>query len=164
MKTVYIVRHAKSSWEDMTLSDHDRPLLPVGVKRTKKIAEFLKNKKIHPEVMLSSSAVRALETAKIIARETGFPVEKIKIEERLYHASEETILEELSALPDKIESAMVFGHNPTLTWFVSRYIKTGIDNLPTSGVVGIQYKTDRWENVANARSKVRLIIFPRMLK
>ncbi len=164
MKTVYIVRHAKSSWEDMTLSDHDRPLLPVGVKRTKKIAEFLKKKAICPDVILSSSAVRALETAKIIAGVLEIPVQNIKIEERLYHASEETILAELSALSDKIESAMVFGHNPTLTWFVSGYIKSGIDNLPTSGVVGIRFKTGHWKDIANARSKISLIIFPRMLK
>jgi len=66
MKSVYIVRHAKSSWEDITLSDHDRPLLPVGINRTRKIAEYLKKKKIRPDIILSSSAVRALKTLIIL--------------------------------------------------------------------------------------------------
>ncbi len=164
MKSVYIVRHAKSSWEDITLSDHDRPLLPVGINRTRKIAEYLKKKKIRPDIILSSSAVRALKTAKIIAGIIDFPLEKIKVEERLYHASSSDILDELYALPDDVETAMVFGHNPTLTYFVNHFVKSGIDNLPTSGVVGIRFKTDRWEKIANARYKADFIVFPKMLK
>lgn len=164
MKTVYIVRHAKSSWEDFTLSDHDRPLLPVGVKRTKKIAEYLKDKGVHPDLMMSSSAVRALETAKIIAGVIGYPVKKIKVEKRLYDASAEDILAELYALPDQVESVMVFGHNPTLTYLVNHFVKSGIDNLPTSGVVGINFKTGRWQNIPGAPFSVDLIVFPKMLK
>ena len=164
MKTVYIVRHAKSSWEDMTLADHDRPLLPVGIKRTKKIAAYLKQRGIRPDLMLSSSAVRALETAKIIAKEIGYPVDNIKIEKRLYYASASDILDELYALPDEVETAMVFGHNPTLTYFVNQFINSGIDNLPTSGVVGIRFKAGSWEKISNAKYKADLIVFPKMLK
>ena len=164
MKTVYIVRHAKSSWEDITLSDHDRPLLPVGVARTRKVAEYLKKKKIYPDIMLSSSAVRALETARILAGVIGYPVEKIIVEKRLYHASPDQIMEELFGLSDDLSSAMVFGHNPTLTYLANHFLKSGIDNLPTSGVVGIRFKTDRWEKLGEAKFKTKLIVFPKMLK
>lgn len=164
MKTIYIVRHAKSSWDDLSLSDHDRPLLPVGVKRTQRVAEYLKSKSIHPGLLLSSSAVRALETAKIIAAGIGYPPDKIKVEPRFYEASADTILTGLYALPDDLDSVMIFGHNPTVTVFVNLYLKRGIDNLPTSGVVAVRFKTGKWENIAGAHFKVNFVVFPKMLK
>lgn len=164
MKTIYIVRHAKSSWDDLSLSDHDRPLLPVGVKRTQRVAKFLKSKNVRPGLLLSSSAVRALATARIIAGGIGYPPDKIKVEPRLYEASADTILAELCALPDEVESVMIFGHNPTLTVFVNLYLKRSIDNLPTSGVVAVGFKADKWENIAGVYFKVNFAVFPKMLK
>ena len=164
MKTLYVVRHAKSSWEDMSLSDHDRPLLPVGEKKTKRIVEYLKGKGIVPDLLLSSSAKRAYETARIIARGIGYPEKKIKKESALYHASSGDILKELYGLDNGIKSVMIFGHNPTLTYFVNHYLEDTIFNLPTSGLVGIVFETEEWEKIGEAKNHVKFFVTPKMLK
>lgn len=164
MKTLYLVRHAKSSWEDTMLSDHDRPLLGVGIKKTKRIINFLVEKGIKPDLLKSSSARRALNTAKLIAVGIDYPEDKIEVEENLYHASSQTIYHELYALPDDINSIMLFGHNPTFTYFANEFLNPGIENLPTSGVVAITFETDKWEDLGVADFKTKFVVTPKMLK
>ena len=163
-KTLYIVRHAKSSWEDPFLSDHERPLAPKGVRKTKKIAGFLKNSISRPELFLSSTAVRARQTAGILAKELGYPKEKIKYTANLYHAGEDAIFNELYALPDDIHSVMIFGHNPGFTYFVNLFLNPTIDNLPTSGTVSISFSTNKWNEINTAKFHVNFVVFPKMLK
>jgi phosphohistidine phosphatase len=164
MKTLYVVRHAKSSWEDMSLSDHDRPLLPIGEKKTKRIVNYLKGKGVLPDLFISSSATRAYETARIIAKGLGYPEEKIVKEPNLYHASDDDILKELYGLDNDIDSVMIFGHNPTLTYFVNRYLDHTIFNLPTSGLAGIVFETDKWEKIGGAKNHIQFFVTPKMLK
>lgn len=162
-KSVYIVRHAKSSWGNFELSDHDRPLMPIGIKKTHKVVEFLKSKKALPDLIISSTAVRACETAGLIAKGIGYEVDKIRKSKALYHAGIEEIYEELFFIDNSINSVMIVGHNPTLTDFVNGFVRNEIDNLPTTGVVNIIFKTDSWEKVPNAKFKVNFVVFPRML-
>jgi len=164
MKTLYIVRHGKSSWEDAQLPDHDRPLLPVGIKKTKRIAKFLAKKKRIPDLLLTSSARRAYETAEIIADYIGYPAGKIKKERNLYHASPDEIYAELFALPDHLNSVMIFGHNPTLTYFVNDFLSPTIENLPTTGTVSINFDCDTWDQLSGSAFHVNFVVFPRMLK
>lgn len=164
MKTLYIVRHAKSSWDDFSLTDHDRPVSKTGIRKTNRIIEFLKKNKVQPELFVSSSAVRAKTTAFQIAEGLAYPVEKVQIEEALYHADENGIFDALFGLPDEFDSVMLFGHNPTLTYFVNLFLKPQIDNLPTTGVVSIAFKTDKWEKIAEAKFKNNFVVFPGMLK
>ena len=164
MKTIYIVRHGKSSWDDFNLSDHDRPLNKTGIKKTTRIVDYLKKKKVQPELFVSSSAVRAKTTAFQIAEGLGYPIQKVVIEESLYHAGEDDIFSALFGLPDGINSVMLFGHNPTLTDFVNNFLNPKIDNLPTTGVVSIVFKTDKWEKLAEANFQLNFVVFPGMLK
>ena len=164
MKTLYIVRHAKSSWDDPTLPDHDRPLNKNGVRKTKIIIEFLKKKKIKPDLFKSSSANRALSTAVLIAKALDFPDNEILVEPNLYHASADTIFDELYVLPNSVKSAMIFGHNPSFTYFVNQFLKPRIDNLPTSGIVSISFDTDSWEKIAMVEYKVNFVVTPKLLK
>jgi phosphohistidine phosphatase len=164
MKTLYVVRHAKSSWNDPTLSDHDRPLNETGIRKTKIIVEYLKQKSVAPDLFKSSSALRALSTAKIIANALNYPVEDIEIEENLYHASAETVFSELFVLPNSVNSVMIFGHNPTFTYFVNGFLNPKMDNLPTSGVVSISFETDEWEKIAMVDYKVNFVVTPKLLK
>lgn len=164
VKTVYIVRHAKSSWDNFNLSDHDRPLLPVGIKKTKKVIKFLRTKNVLPELLISSSAVRAFETAMLIAKGIGYETDAIVKTKNLYHAGADEIYDELFSIDNSINSVMIFGHNPTLTYFVNNFASPEIDNLPTSGVCSVEFKANSWELIANARFKINFVIFPRMLK
>jgi len=164
MKTLYIVRHAKSSWEHPHLSDHDRPLLKKGKKRTKLIGQFLVRNRIAIDLMISSSAVRAYETAKIIARSIGYPVEYIQVNSNVYHTNVDSLVNGLYALPDDVQSVMYFGHNPTFTYFANEWLDEKIDWLPTSGLAGISFETDMWKDLATAKYRTDIYITPRMLK
>jgi phosphohistidine phosphatase len=166
MKTLYIVRHAKSSWDDVHLSDHDRTVLPTGKKRTKKIARWLEEYKIFPDKIISSTAVRAYKTACLLAQGIGFPEEKIEKETALYDTDSEDIMEFLYTLPDTVEKVMVVGHNPAFTNLVNLFLDWGhqIDNLPTSGVAAIRFETDKWDELDLAEQQVEFLITPKMVK
>lgn len=163
MKRLYIARHAKSSWDDFTIPDHDRPVTEKGRLKTKKVAAALKVRGILPQLIISSTAKRAKQTALLLADGLGYPEDKIIFEENIYHAYDESLIEELYGLDDDIESVMIVGHNPTLTDVVNHYSKEMIDNLPTSAVAGIVFKTNRWEEVGSCRFKLDFILTPKML-
>jgi len=164
MKTLYIVRHAKSSWDHPGLSDHERPLLQKGEKRTNLITDYLLEKKVNVDLILSSHAVRAYETAKIIANGLDYPEDNIQISESIYHGDIDTLLSHLFETPDIVASVMMFGHNPTFTYFANYFLKDKLDWLPTSGVVCVEFKTDKWENIMDAKKRVKFVISPKMVR
>jgi phosphohistidine phosphatase len=164
MKTLYIVRHAKSSWDFPELGDAERPLMEKGIKNTHLVAGYLKDQKILPGLMISSPAVRALETARIMAKDLGYPEEKIRVEKKVYEGSYDHILDIIYSTPDEIDSLMIFGHNPTFTHLVNLLIHPGIENLPTTGVAAIRFRTDRWESVPSVRPHLDFLITPNKLK
>ncbi len=163
MKTLYIARHAKSSWDDLRVSDHDRGLLPVGKKRTKKISHWLNEHKIFPDRIISSTAVRAYKTASLLAQGMGFPEEKIEKEVSFYDADTDDIFAVLYGLPDSVEKVMVVGHNPTFTDLVNLFVDWvhQIDNLPTSGVAAIRFETDKWEDIDLTEPQFEFLITPK---
>jgi phosphohistidine phosphatase len=160
---LYIARHAKSSWEDFTLSDHERPILDKGKKKTIVVANELKRRGEIPEIIMSSTAVRASQTAEIFAEIMGYPKDKIIYNKNLYHANDDQILEELYGLDNNIKSIMIVAHNPGLTDLVNIFTKDFIYNLPTSGVACVKFKSDKWENIDTCKHKVEFILTPRML-
>lgn len=164
MKTIYIVRHAKSSWDEPGLSDHDRPLIAAGIKKTNLVIDYLKAKKVMPGLIITSTARRAKDTALLVADGLGYPYSKIIFDEKIYHASPNSIMDELYALDDQINSVMIFGHNPTLTYFVNQFLEPTIANLPTSGVVAIEFDTDKWVEIAAAKYRNWFSVYPKMLK
>jgi phosphohistidine phosphatase len=111
MKRLYLLRHAKSSWDDPTLVDSDRPLAPRGRRAAKLMAGHLRRKGISPELVLCSPSRRTRQTLKRIAPGLGKSAE-VQIEDALYAASAATLLEELHDVPDEVDSVMLIGHNP----------------------------------------------------
>lgn len=164
MKTIYILRHAKSSWDFPHLADDERPLLDKGKKRTRLINEFLIEKKIKPDLIITSHAVRARDTARIVARAIGYPKEDIHIGKTIYYADAENLIDQFYDIPETAQSAMLVGHNPTLTNFVNRYLDKKIEWLPTSGLVSISFHTDKWVNISAADYAADFVITPSMLK
>lgn len=163
MKTLYVVRHAKSSWDDPDEADFDRPLNDRGKRDAPRMAKRLKEKEIHPDLMLSSPAKRALSTCKRIAKVIGYPKEKIKEENDLYHASDDVILTVLQGQKDKHEHVFVFGHNPGLTDFVNSLMSEdiGIENVPTCGVVAFQLNIDSWKQLTWGIGKMLFFDYPK---
>src|SRR2546427_2259563 len=119
MKKLYLVRHAKSSWDNVEMNDFDRPLNERGTKDAPHMANVLKQRRVFPDRMISSPAVRALTTCKAFAKELGFDKNNIITIDKLYHASADTWLQVLQSLKehkhDKEDVALVFGHNPGIT-------------------------------------------------
>lgn len=161
MKTIYIVRHAKSSWDISDQPDEKRPLLEKGKKRTKRVIDFLHHKKVKVDYIISSHAVRAYETAKLLAHGLEYPVENIRIDKHIYFADGDSILDQFYDLPERFHSVMIVGHNPTLTDLANRFLDNPIENLPTSGVVSIIFDTEKWEEVPLASRKTNFILFPK---
>ena len=164
MKTLYLVRHAKSSWDHPELSDFDRPLINTGIKKTKQIIKYLIEKSVSVDLIISSPAVRALETAKLIAGGLDYPLENIKQEPALYEAGIENYLDLIHKTSDKINSLMIFGHNLTITRVANIFLDKGIDILPTSGIVAITFKTEHWLEISKIQPEQKFVVFPKMLK
>ncbi len=164
MKTLYIARHAKSSWDDFSISDHDRPLLPKGIKKTELVAKKLKSLNEIPGFIISSTAKRAKETAFTFAKEFNIPVDNVILNRQLYLAYDDDIFEELYGIDNSVNSVMIVAHNPGLTDLVNNFSKDYIDNLPTSGVAKVVFKTNSWEKIDTSRFKLKFILTPKMLE
>src|SRR5215217_6188343 len=117
MKTLYVLRHAKSSWENNDLADFDRPLNDRGKKAAPLMGEVIKSNGFAPELILSSPAVRARETARLVKESAGLHAE-IKHNERIYEASPQTLQYIAASIDDRFNSAMIVGHNPGMEGFV----------------------------------------------
>jgi phosphohistidine phosphatase len=164
MKKLYLIRHAKSSWDNPELRDVDRPLNKRGLKDAPRMGERLKARKVHPGMMISSPAARARMTCQEIAKVLAFAADKIHIEKRLYHANEDqwlTVLRELEDLPSQKEITMMFGHNPGLTEFANRLLGETIDNIPTCGVVGAELNIKLWKEAAWGCGEMKFLDFPK---
>ena len=162
MKTLVIVRHAKSSWKDLSLSDHQRPLNKRGKRDAPLMGARLAQWELPVDRVISSSAVRALTTAEIITQEMGLPWDEIHIEDGLYHASEDEMLDLIREQDDHIEGLMLFGHNPGMTYLVNDLSDLDLDNLPTCGVVVLKFDVYSWEEVGESEAVSAEIDFPKM--
>jgi phosphohistidine phosphatase len=137
MPTLYLLRHAKSSWDDPALADHDRPLAPRGLRNAGALAQHLRAGRIVPELVLCSTAQRARETLAAVLPAFDGETE-VLIERRLYGASAGELLERLHAVPEAVGSTMVVAHNPGLEELASRLAGDAApERLPTGALVEI---------------------------
>lgn len=163
MKTLFIVRHAKSSWDYPGIPDYERPLLEAGKLKTIKMAGYLIEQGVIPDLIMSSNAIRARETAAIIAQGLSYPVEKIQILPVIYQGNEEDVINILLEIPNENESVIIVGHNPTLTSLANYFLQEPIDWMPTSGVVCIEFITDLWKNILKAEKRTKFVISPKQI-
>jgi phosphohistidine phosphatase len=163
VKTLYIIRHAKSSWNDPALDDFDRPLNERGKRDAPRMGKRLKEKDIYPDLMLSSPAKRAFSTARRIGKVLKYAKDNIKTDRRLYHADEEIILDVIQNVKDKHQTIMVFGHNPGLTEFVNtlQQEQLDIENIPTCGIVAFQLDVDSWKDVNWGKGRILFFDYPK---
>lgn len=138
-KTLYIARHAKSSWNDMSLSDFERPLNARGKRDIPFMANLLKDKNIKPELILSSPAKRAKKTAKQYHETLGG---ELRFDERIYEASSMSLLYLVQEAFEKVDSVMIVGHNPGFTALNDMLSDKSIYNIPTAGIVGVTFEDD----------------------
>lgn len=164
MKQLTILRHAKSSWDLPEMEDIYRPLNARGVKNAYAIGDELAIRGVFPDVVITSPAVRAMNTAIIISRKLDFPLERIESNQRLYEASVADILDVIASVENSISHLMVVAHNPTLTMLINRMQKKPLDNLPTCGVYHLELDISSWSEIYDAKGKVQFALFPKQLK
>ena len=162
-KELFVVRHAKSSWDDPTISDHDRPLNERGLRNAPDMGSRLSDREVSPDALISSTALRARTTAEIMAVSLNFPKDRIVLDRALYHASATELQEYIGGLDDSHFSVMLFGHNPGMTSLVSHLFGLPIDNLPTCGVVHLQFNENTWVTASRAKPSRATIDFPKNL-
>jgi phosphohistidine phosphatase len=164
MKTLILVRHAKSSWDNPDLKDFDRPLNERGKKDAPKMAARFKEKQITPAILLSSPAKRAIKTCKIFASELKYPETVIHTNPDLYHASENMLLKIVQCMRDDFNEIMIFGHNPGLNDFAEMLTGVFIENIPTCGMIAIQFPFNQWNKTAAGTGKILFFDFPKKFK
>ncbi len=161
MKRLLLIRHAKSSWEHQGLSDHQRPLANRGLRDAPEMGKRLLARKVKPDMILSSNAVRAMETALLIAKELSFPIRGIKRTDRLYHASARAILSTIKDNRLEGDTLFVIGHNPGMNDFIA-LMGGEIDNLPTSGQYGFSFDVSSWGEVSPEKAHFWFLDYPKL--
>jgi phosphohistidine phosphatase len=146
MKTLFLIRHAKSIWDDPALPDEERPLNDRGKRDTPKMAERLAKRDVKPDLILSSPAMRALMTAEIIAKKLDYKRKDIVVDDRLYAVGADDLLEVIHKLGDKLERVMLFGHNPELTELAHR-LSSEITHMPTCAVAEFTFDVKSWSRI-----------------
>lgn len=162
-KTLVIIRHGKSTWEYEGISDYDRPLKEVGIFNTIAIAQKLRGLGVHPDLIISSPANRALHTAMIVARELHFPLNQVAITPALYSEIDSDVLHFIKSIDNQHICAFIFGHNPVFTDIPNMFLSKTIDNLPTSGAVVLEFETSNWNDISKKTVKSESLIFPKTL-
>ena len=161
IKELFLVRHAKSSWDDATISDHDRPLNERGFRNAPEMGGRLCDRGVSPDALISSTALRARTTAEIMAGLLNYPKDQIVFDRALYHASATELQEFIGGLDDSHYSVMLFGHNPGITSVVSHLYGIVLDNLPTCGVVHLCFSEGSWAEASRSMPSEATIDFPK---
>ncbi len=161
MKTLYLARHAKSSWENMSLSDFERPLNVRGKNDVPVMANMLKTLGVKPDLIICSPSRRTKDTAIQYAEKIGYPKDRIDYLPELYEASCATLLSIIQQQPESIDSLMIVGHNQGLTELYNQLCSHYIDNIPTGGIVGLACKTDKWAELKTQEAEMKFYEYPK---
>jgi len=161
MKTLYLARHAKSYWKDQSIPDFDRPLNSRGKRDAPFMGEVLKDKKVKPDLIISSPAKRTKKTATEIASKIGYSEKKILYNEELYEASSNTIIKVLNKIDEKYNSVIIFAHNPGLTLLNNHISNNYIENIPTCGIVALQLDK-KWNELGKNTCKFLYFEYPKL--
>ena len=165
MRTLYLLRHAKSSWDDPALPDHERPLAPRGRRDAKRIAKHLRRLEITPELVLCSSAVRTQQTLDLLRPRLAEV--SVRVEEQLYGASSDTLLARIRSVPDQVGSVLLIGHNPALQDLALMLCSSGeLERLeakfPTAALATLALP--RWSSLSPGAADLVAYLVPRQLR
>ncbi len=161
MKRLIIVRHAKAEKTAARGGDFARPLASRGEDDATEMGRRLARGKVHPDAMLASPAARTSATARLIARELDFPWAEIRMEKSIYLADDATLLDLARELDDRVETALLVGHNPGVTELAHALARGFTQELPTAAVVSIDLPADTWAGVKRGSGTLRAYDYPK---
>ncbi len=160
MKRLFIIRHAKSSWKNLSLDDFDRPLNKRGEINAPFMGKLLKQKDIVPDLVLSSPANRAKTTAIKISEELDLDDTKIVFENSIYEASSDILIDIIKKVQDKYNTIFLVGHNPSLNSLAYELVKFD-ENIPTAGIVEIELNMNSWKDIDRKKAKMISFEYPK---
>ena len=160
MKTIIIVRHAKSSWRNIKINDIDRPLKANGIENAYLTASCLLDQHIKPQLLLSSPAARALHTALIFAQTLKLPYRSIEINQDIYGTPAESLNNLIHHINNKYETIMIVGHDPSLTNFINYMAEKKFEKIPTSSIHIVSSSAQKWDEVTPQNAKYVTVIKP----
>ena len=164
MKTLIIIRHAKSSWEIGSLNDFERPLNERGKKDAPVMAKRLKERKIFPDAFVASPAKRAKKTAELFCETYKLREDDIIFVSALYHATSETFFEVVHHLDDPFNTVAIFSHNPGITEFINQLTDDiKVDNMPTCGIFAVQATIEKWKDFGKAKKEFLFFDYPKVV-
>lgn len=161
MKRVIIVRHAKSSWDDASIPDFERPLNKRGEHDAPEMAKRLADKKVDIDAFISSPAKRAKKTASLFAKEFGQSKDDLVLVDALYHAAPDQFYETIEKAPAKAKTIAIFSHNPGITEFVNSLTETRVDDMPTCAVYAVKADIKDWTEFRQAKREFWFFDFPK---
>lgn len=161
MKKLWIVRHAKSSWSDFALPDHDRPLNSRGNRDAPFMSKHVAENYPTPTHLVSSTAKRAQATCKAFRKALDLDKDAVERTSDLYHASLSDCLAVIQRISDEVEIAAIFGHNPTFTYLVEELTGDGPSNLPTCGCVLVTSQSDSWSSFGDSECHIEVFLYPK---
>jgi phosphohistidine phosphatase len=161
LKHLFILRHAKSSWDESYLADFDRPLNERGMNAAPFMGEFIAKQQIFPDVFLSSPAKRAMQTAQLVKDSSGFNV-PLRFDERVYEASPLSLLQVISEVENSIGSVMLIGHNPGIEGLI-RILTGQLEAMPTAALAMIDLDIHKWSDACDGSGVLTAVYRPREL-
>ena len=162
MKQIYVLRHAKSSWDNSNLSDFERPLADRGISDAKKMSKFLKDMNIKIDKVLCSNAIRAKETFDLTADGFNFEIDKATYLDKLYFGDTTTIIQDLKELEESLNNILIVGHNPTLHYLVEILTNESINRFTTCNLATISHDGE-WVSLNSQQCSLKSLIRPKEL-
>ncbi|MBP7517554.1 MAG: histidine phosphatase family protein [Desulfobulbus sp.] len=160
-KQLFLCRHAKSSWDDASLSDVERPLNKRGRRDAPEMGRRLAERGLLPDLILASHATRAWTTAEAYADRLGYPPDRIQVDPGLYTATAASLLALVRALEPRLGRILLVGHNPECTAFANLLGNLDLDNLPTGGIVALEFHTRSWQEILPGQGQLLFVDFPK---
>lgn len=161
MKTLYLMRHAKSSWDFDDLNDQERPLNNRGRDDAPAMGQALAKRDIHLDLLVSSPAVRAMSTATLVAKEISYPHDQIQVVEGVYQAEVTDLLRIVRQFPDSAASVLLVGHNNTLTDFANLLSPNPLPELPTAAIVCLKFGIESWAELDRHNAEFYFYDYPK---
>lgn len=163
MKTLIFMRHGKSSWDVNHLDDSLRPLLPVGAERNARSLAYLVCNDVKPDIIVSSPALRALDTARFLIEHSYWDNVGLVTEQSLYFQGIDGYDSAIFSIDNQFETAMIVGHNPMLTEMVNRFKMNQIENFPTSALFGLRLHGEKWEDLYDCKREELFFVRPKKM-
>lgn len=161
MKYLYLIRHAKSSWDNPNQTDFERTLNQRGEKDAPQMAKLLKSKNVFPDLIISSPATRAFTTAEIFAAHLNYIPDSIESDARIYEASTNNLADVIHEVDDNYNTVFLFGHNPGISNFANMLSNKPVPDFPTCAVAGFELNIDLWSKAERYCGKFNFFEYPK---